>query len=367
MNKPTLFLSYTQKDAPIADIIEERLKKATNDGISISRDTRVPYMTSFRSFMNSIQEHDFVLCIVSGNYLRSQACMYEVGEIIENHNFREKLLFVVLGENDIKYYSDKQDDFVAANIYGSVLNRLKYIEYWEIKYKELNEELQKIDSLEAIRDLSNNLYEIGKIYKNDISTFLKYLAQNNGKNFEELYTSDFADIINWIDPALQSKLFLDCKSFSQVLNVGIREICKITKTDYNQIALGTKISSHQTGLVVFADNIPKHKQNYELVIIDGIMGTVFSTGKTINIENTDKDREYFCAVLETKSELVVPIVFQGNIIGVINSEAEETDYYSKEIENRIVDFANRLAIALDSIGYVPNMDKNKIPYIHIEN
>jgi len=364
--KPTLFLSYTQKDAPIADIMEDRLKKATNDGIEISRYTRVPYKTSFKSFMNSIQEHDFVLCIVSGNYLQSQACMYEVGEIVKDHNFRKKLLFVVLCENDIKYYLDKKDDFLAANIYGSALNRLKYIKFWENKYKELDEELKKIDSLEATRHLSNDLYEIGKIYKNDVGTFLDYLAQNNGKNFEELHTSDFADIIDWINPELISKLFWNCKDFSQVLNIGIQEICKITGTDYNQIALGTKISSHQTGLVVFADNIPNHKQNYELVIMDGIMGKVYSTGNSININNTDKESAYFCAVEETKSELVVPILCQGNIIGVINSESEEYNHYSKTIERKIINLASDLALALNRIGYVSNMAKDKIPRIHIK-
>jgi len=364
---PTLFLSYTQKDTPIADIIEEQIKKATNDRIEISRYTRVPYKTSFKSFMNSIQEHDFVLCIVSGNYLQSQACMYEVGEIVKDHNFKKKLLFVVLGKNDIKYYLDKKDDFLAANIYGSALNRLKYIKFWEDKYKELDKELKKIDSLEATRYLSNELYEIEKIYKNDVSTFLEYLAQNNGKNFEELYTSDFADIINWINPELISKLFMNCKNFSDVLKIGIQEICKITGTDYNQIALGAKISSHQTGLVVFADNIPNHKQNYELAIMDGIMGKVYSTGSSINIDNTDKESAYFCAVKETKSELVVPILYQGNIIGVINSEAEEYNHYSKIIERKIISLSNDLAIALSRIGYISNISKDKIPHIHIKD
>lgn len=30
--------------------------------------------------------------------------MYEVGEIIKDHHFNEKLIFVVLSENERKYY-----------------------------------------------------------------------------------------------------------------------------------------------------------------------------------------------------------------------------------------------------------------------
>ena len=57
--------------------------------------------------MNTIQEHDFVLTVVSDTYLRSQACMYEVGEIIKDNYYKNKLLFVVLSENERKYYGDK--------------------------------------------------------------------------------------------------------------------------------------------------------------------------------------------------------------------------------------------------------------------
>ena len=149
VEKPTLFISYSQNDSPIAKIIECKLKYETNDGIEISRDTRVPYKGSFKAFMNSIQDHDFVLCLVSDNYLKSQACMYEVGEIIKDHHFDKKLLFVVLGENDGKYYPDDAANFAAAKIFGSELNRLKYIRYWENKYEELKKEIDTIEDDEA--------------------------------------------------------------------------------------------------------------------------------------------------------------------------------------------------------------------------
>ena len=44
--------------------------------------------------MDTIQEHDYVLTVVSDTYLKRQACMYEVGEIIKDHHYKDKLLFV---------------------------------------------------------------------------------------------------------------------------------------------------------------------------------------------------------------------------------------------------------------------------------
>lgn len=363
--KPTLFLSYSQKDSPIANIIENQLKYETNDGIEISRYTRVPYKGSFKAFMNSIQEHDFVLCLVSDNYLKSQACMYEVGEIIKDHHFEKKLLFVVLNENDNKYYSDETANFTPAQIYGSEKNRVKYLRYWENEYEELKTVIEKIINPEAkVRPLEK-LKEIGRIYRNDINEFLAYLSDNNGKNFEELYANHFSDIIKWILPGWESKRFFKCQNMSELLSEAIEEICKTTQTDYNQIALWVRISSHETGLVVYADNINNKKQRYRLVVMEGLMAKVASTGNIINIGNAKNEPQYFMAVGETKSELVVPIEFQGKIIGVINSESEKANYYSQEIVNEISYISKDLSIAIKRVGYITNMRADEIPYVHI--
>ncbi|MCM1316470.1 MAG: TIR domain-containing protein [Alistipes senegalensis] len=364
--KPTLFLSYCEKDSSIADIIESQLKYETNNNIEISRYTRVPYKGSFKAFMNSIQEHDFVLCLVSDNYLKSQACMYEVGEIIKDNHFQDRLLFVVISENDSKYYSDNEINFAAAKIYGSEMNRLSYIQYWQKVYEELQEAINKNNDTIAFRFALNELWEIKKIYENDISAFLTYLSQYNGKTFEQLYIDGFSDIIKWILPNWESRMFKKSKNISELLTNAIEEIWKVTQTDYNQVALCVRISSHEIGLMVYADNVSEKKQRYRLVVMDGIMGSSFSTGNIINIGNTQNDHRYFVAVEETKSELVVPIEFQGNIIGVINSEAEKNNYYSETTIKKLCNISNNLSIALNRLGYVSNMNADKIPYVHIE-
>lgn len=363
--KTTIFLSYCEKDSVIANMITSQLRRETNNGLEIERYTRIPYKGSFKAFMNSIQEHDFVLCIVSDNYLKSQACMYEVGEIIKDHNFEKKLLFVIIGENDAKYYSDNKDVFAVAKIYGNERNRLAYVRYWKDEYEKLKKAIEDIDDPEAIIRASEDLREIGKIYRNDISEFLTYLAQNKGKNFEELYADGFSDIIKWIFPRWESKRFKECKDMGTLLMAAIKEVCNLTKTDYNQIALSVSISRHETGLVVYADNIQDGKQRYRLVIMEGVMGRSFSTGEIINIDNTKNSPQYFNAVNETKSELVMPIEFQGNVVGVINSESEKENYYSTELVKKMFDIANDLSISMQKLGFIPNMRANEIPYIHI--
>lgn len=364
--KPTIFLSYCKKDECIANIIENQLKILTNNGIDISKYTRVPYKGSFRQFMNSIPNHDFVLSIVSDSYLKSQACMYEVGETVKDHNFGQKLLFIVLSEEDRKYYPEDDNYPISAQIYGNETERLSYIAYWKKKYDDLNDKIREIGDVEATSNSSDELREIGQIYRKDISIFLDYLVKNRGKCFDELYIERFEDILQWIFPGWESRLFSKCCSYTELLTTALTEIWKSTKTDYNQIALTAKTSRHQAGLVVFADNISPNKQRYRLVIMEGLMGNSFATGTVINATNIDHDSNYFVAVEETKSEVVIPIKVQGNVIGVINSESEEIAHYTKSTIKRLLTISDALSVSLNHLGYIANIDANKIPYIHIE-
>lgn len=363
--KPKLFLSYNSNDSLIANIVEHEINNVTNNGIIISRYTRdVGYNESFKEFMNSIEEHDFVLCIVSDNYLKSQACMYEVGEVIKSHNYRKKLLFIVLNNNDNKYISDNSCKIVAAEIYD-VIKRTSYIKYWQDRCCEIDKAVADIDNL-ASRKLLDDLSVIKKIHQNDIGAFLDFLSDSNGKSFEELYKTHFIDIIKWIFPNWDNKLFKDCADYSELLKHAIEYIYRITGSDYNQIALTVKTSSHQHGLVVFADTINHTKQRYRLVVVEGLMSRVVSNGQICNVPDVKLDRNYFNAVPETKSELVVPIKIDGNTIGVINSEAEMENYYSEEMVKRIEELSNDFSIALIRLGYSSNISINSIPYVHVE-
>lgn len=205
-NIPTLFLSYCSKDECIADLIEHTLNAETNKGIKISRYTRLPYRESFKDFMNSIQGHDYVLCVVSDSYLKSQACMYEVGEIVKDRRYKQKLLFVVLNDADRRHYPSSYTGKVTANIYGGSIKRLDYTRYWKQKYDELSKEIDILNDKEASSSAAAELKEIGRIYRNDINEFLDFLADYNGKTFEELFTNRFRDIIRFIFTKVDSPI-----------------------------------------------------------------------------------------------------------------------------------------------------------------
>ena len=195
MDKVTVFLSYNSKDVPVADIIKTELKAKLGDKINISVYTELHYRDSFRAFMNTIQDHDYVICIVSDHYLKSKPCMYEVGEVIKDRRYTDRLFFVVISEEDKKYYTEHEDNFAAANLYGSALMRMEYTEYWMNEYNKLQEKLKEIKDIEAIGKYTNDLYEIGKIYRHDIGEFIEYLSDHKGLKLSEHIKEDFSELI----------------------------------------------------------------------------------------------------------------------------------------------------------------------------
>lgn len=192
--KPTVFISYASPDAAIVDIVESSIRKSLKEKVSISRFTELHYKDSFKAFMNTIQDHDYVLCFVTYSYLRSRACMYEVGEVIKDHRYSDRLLFVVLSDKDRCYYGDNAPEIIEAGVYDPQ-KRADFILYWKTEYDKLDTKIKEIGDYEATRDLSTILNEIGNVYRNDISKFMEFIADENGKNFCTLKENDFADII----------------------------------------------------------------------------------------------------------------------------------------------------------------------------
>lgn len=363
----TLFISYTECDAPIVDIIVKKLSEKLQNKIKISCYTDLEYKDSFKAFMDTIQDHDFVLTVVSDTYLRRQACMYEVGEIIKDHHYKDKLLFVVLSEKERKYYGESAPEKIEADIYKGAVSKLEYTQYWKKKYEELEETMKQINDYEATKQATYDLQIIGQIYRKDIGEFLHFLSDENGKNFQKLCANDFEELIKWIYPQYEPNIFNKCDCFGVLLHNTIEQLRRITKTDYNQIALGIKTDSHKTGLMVFADDIADHKQRYRLVVMDGLIAKSYMTGNSILVNNVEKEERYFCAVFQTKSEVVLPIKHGGKVIGVFNSESEETNYYKQEmiiqLTKVLVDFADKMI----ELGYVGNMTQHDVPYVHIRN
>ena len=53
----------------------------------------------------------------------------------------------------------------------------------------------------------------------------------------------------------------------------------------------------------------------------GICGAAASTGKTIRVDDVNKDPRYLACSIETKSEIVVPVFVKGKVVGELDIDS----------------------------------------------
>lgn len=192
-----IFLSYCQKDEDVADSLEQNMMPYISDKAKISRDIReVGYHKSFKQFMQSIEKHDYVITIISDNYLKSRNCMFEMLEVVKDSSFSEKLLFIVLREDDVQYYKNAPSGNIGADVY-STTGQATYSQYWSSVDKELDAKIEEI---------GNPAYAIAQIKEKrivqkillDLPEFLEFIRDNKGISLTEHITNKFVEMLSFM-------------------------------------------------------------------------------------------------------------------------------------------------------------------------
>lgn len=193
-----VFISYTHKDGDLVNILEDELKKYEN--IKMTRDINATaYRDSLDEFMKTIKEHDFVISVVSSAYIKSLNCMYEVMNLMQDKDYKEKLFFIIVSENDVSYYNEKNryNDF-EAGIYD-VMNRLKYITYWRDKKVELERSINEAKlPPESMANVALDMRKLNSVIPS-MDDFINLLSDKVGMSFKEMCEDDFKEILDIIN------------------------------------------------------------------------------------------------------------------------------------------------------------------------
>jgi GAF domain-containing protein len=78
----------------------------------------------------------------------------------------------------------------------------------------------------------------------------------------------------------------------------------------------------------------------------GICGAAVRERRTVNVPDVSADPRYLACSLETKSEIVVPIEFDGRIVGELDIDSHQPNAFSLDDETLLEAVARRLAPAL---------------------
>lgn len=199
-----LFISYNHGTSKMADILEKNIHEEYGYKVKINRDKQLGYRDDIEKYMDTIKENDIVVSLITNNYLQSEACMYEMTELMRDVRYSEKLGFIVINEADLGYIPNGPEVIkVIPNIYGE--KRYEYVEYWVSQKRKYIERLKNLsDSLTSTVELNATIRRIGKI-SDEIGPFLDLLNRSMGQNFTTMHNNDFSEIKKMIDNLLENK------------------------------------------------------------------------------------------------------------------------------------------------------------------
>lgn len=166
MKKVNIFLSYCWNDLSEADKIYDYFINSQN--IVLQRDTiDIEKWGSIKEYMQSINNMDFVILLISDSYLRSANCMYEVLEVMRDRNYRDKIYPAV----------------IHSGIYNPII-KAKYVKYWQDEFRELESILKEIN-VQNLGKLNEDLKRRQDISSN-IAIFLDVISDMNNPNIEDV-------------------------------------------------------------------------------------------------------------------------------------------------------------------------------------
>ena len=158
MEKPTVFISYKRDKSDIVNKLEVKI----GGRAEIKRDTKeIGAWESITTFMKSIRTQDFAILVISDNYLKSVACMYEVIQLMKEDDWLSKTMIMLA--DDINIFGTKE--------------QLVYIKYWNDEYNNVSELIKSLPP-ETVSSQSEELKKISRI-KDEIGLFLHIISDRN--------------------------------------------------------------------------------------------------------------------------------------------------------------------------------------------
>jgi hypothetical protein len=197
-----IFLSYCQRNQSQADSLYDDLTQKYK--LQITRDiVDLPTFGSLSRFMESVREHDYVIHLISDEYLQSKACMKELLHFMKDDtqkaHYINRTLPIICKSPNSNQPSIFKDD-----------GQLFVIEYW---LKQLNELENSIDRVEekhpnqkkAVQNQRTELFILRDIAEN-IGDYLSLLANHiNVARLEDLRDSNYIGLLNKVQADIRKE------------------------------------------------------------------------------------------------------------------------------------------------------------------
>ncbi len=91
-----------------------------------------------------------------------------------------------------------------------------------------------------------------------------------------------------------------------------------------------------------------HSFSEPVPIQRGLIGAAVSTRQTITVGDVRRDPRYIMVHPETRSEMAVPLIYKGKVLGVLDLEHTRSNFFTDDHLHAISTLASQLAIAIEN-------------------
>ncbi|MDY6862537.1 MAG: GAF domain-containing protein, partial [Thermodesulfobacteriota bacterium] len=127
----------------------------------------------------------------------------------------------------------------------------------------------------------------------------------------------------------------------EILNFILEKAINLTKADVGDISI---LDKQQNELVVYASHGKPIREIFRHSIEEGITGWVAIKKTPSLVGDTQADKRYIVCVQdpEIRSELAVPLLYSGELLGVLNVESKEKKHFTEENLNNLTELSEQL-------------------------
>ncbi len=93
---------------------------------------------------------------------------------------------------------------------------------------------------------------------------------------------------------------------------------------------------------------PAVVENWRIPLGRGIPGLAALTKAPVRVADLRQDSRHLDVLDSARSELAVPLVFRGQVVGVLDVHSPEVDHFSQQQEDILVLLASRLSVAIEN-------------------
>lgn len=108
------------------------------------------------------------------------------------------------------------------------------------------------------------------------------------------------------------------------------------------------------------------KNIFTVSIGQGVVGHVMQTKEAVVIPDTSKDIRYRIDDMKRQSEITVPIIYDDELVGVIDSEHRELNFFTQQHVQILSTIATLMANKIKSIQYEESLQQTKIEMLEIK-